>query len=64
MKFQAKYPGRCAHGDRIHPGEWVDWDEDHDGQLAHVTCIDPELAHQPRQLACRDCWTIHAGACL
>ena len=63
MSFEAKYPGRCAAGDRIAPGELVKYDDE---ELVHVNCEVPSLPNARDDLGtvCRTCWTIHAGGCL
>lgn len=52
MAFEARYPGRCANGDRIEPGQQVRYDEDR--QLVHIDCDDaaPEVARGPVCMSC------------
>ncbi|BBY78916.1 hypothetical protein H7I53_18110 [Mycolicibacterium pulveris] len=63
MSFAAKYPGVCAYGDRIEPGELVEYVDD---ELVHVNCDVPSLPNDRDDLTkvCRTCFTIHAGECL
>jgi hypothetical protein len=77
--FEARYPGRCAAGDPIAPGDEVVYDAD--DHLRHVACLpyadvpagyyvteDPDrgevLVPRPDPAVCGRCWTVHRGECL
>lgn len=65
MSFVAKYSGPCAEGDRIHPGDEVEYGAD--SELRHVECTgdDADMARiAPHEVQCTDCFIIHPkGAC-
>lgn len=37
MSFEARYPGACAYGDRIKPGDMCTYTDD--DELAHAECV-------------------------
>ncbi|WP_245906332.1 hypothetical protein [Mycolicibacterium palauense] len=63
MSFEARYPGTCGYGDRINPGDLVDYDDEN--ELVHAECSAVEgAAYVNNVAACPDCWTVHRGDCL
>jgi hypothetical protein len=63
MSFEARYPGRCAFGDRIQVGDLCVYSDD---ELAHVECDRLQGAatiHADPPL-CEFCFTIHRGECI
>lgn len=62
MSFEAKYPGLCAYGDDIEPGDVCTFTDDE--AIAHVECesLDgPANIHAPK--VCTTCQLDHAGEC-
>lgn len=58
MTFEAKYPGMCAYGDRIEPGDVCTYV---DGEIAHTECDAGYDLRTPK--VCPDCHLEHAGGC-
>ncbi|WP_454232058.1 hypothetical protein [Mycolicibacterium fortuitum] len=62
MSFEAKYPGPCAYGDDIEPGDLCTFDEDEN--IAHVSCPAKDATDQPDwSSVCQKCFLDHAGEC-
>lgn len=61
MSFAAKYPGVCAYGDRIEPGDMCCYTDD---EIAHVECDQLDGATNIHtETPCPDCNLVHAGRC-
>lgn len=63
MTFEAKYPGRCACGDPIDPGDLCTYTED--DEIAHAECnlLDGPTNIHAAETPCPDCHLVHAGGC-
>lgn len=62
MSFEARYEGDCTWGDRIEPGDAVEYDED--GQLQHTECAAKDATDAPDWgSVCRSCFLQHRGEC-
>jgi hypothetical protein len=59
--FEARYPGRCAAGDPIEPGDEVAYVDE---QLVHADCADSPASPTAAETVCPSCWTVHRGECL
>lgn len=62
MTFVAKYRGVCAEGDRVEPGQEVDYTVA--GDLVHVDCSSsaaPKVSRAARH--CERCFLVHTGEC-
>ncbi|QBI97303.1 hypothetical protein KD930_gp59 [Mycobacterium phage Kevin1] len=62
MSFEARYPGACAYGDRITPGDLCTYTDD--DEIAHVECKALDgAANVHASNACPTRQLDHAGEC-
>lgn len=61
--FEARYPGVCAYGDRIHEGDRCCYVDD---EIAHIECAAfdaPPPASVSTETVCPECQLAHRGEC-
>lgn len=59
--FAARYPGTCADGDTIEPGDEVTYISK--GVIVHAKCSGAEHKPSRQEKMCGKCFMLHAGEC-